>query len=350
MRMKRFMVMPFGGLFYSAAFGQVQKGAVDLTKIPVPKPHYQVEYTFDVTVDEAKWRTQKGGLHVSFGSTDKLYLRTEVPDLNETSTWKKTGWRGERLNAQILIWSPDTLRQMRFTLNDLVSANGKILSKNHFQLSAVRYILSNYPYGVKDATCGSSPYKNVYLMPDRLEAFERMDVPGKTVRPIWLSLNVPQETEPGVYSGTAEVRTDKDVATLTIKINVQNQVLPKPYDWKHRLDLWQNPWVVARYNQLVPWSAEHKALLKQYLKPYADAGGKYITTYAVHSPWADNSFMIEETMIEWIKQKNGSWKFDYTIFDEYVQLAMEAGIDKAITVYTPIPWGNRFRYLIQVAS
>jgi len=40
-------------------------------------------------------------------------------------------------------------------------------------------------------------------------------------------------------------------------------------------------------------------------------------------------------MIESIKQKNGAWKFDYKIFDEYVELAMSVGLDKAITVYTP---------------
>jgi hypothetical protein len=55
--------------------------------------------------------------------------------------------------------------------------------------------------------------------------------------------------------------------------------------------------------------------------------------------------MEEDGMIEWIKRKNGSWRFDYSIFDQYVQLAMQTGIDKAITVYTPIPWGERFRYL-----
>jgi hypothetical protein len=76
-----------------------------------------------------------------------------------------------------------------------------------------------------------------------------------------------------------------------------------------------------------------------------DAGGKFITTYAVHSPWADNSYMTEGSMIEWTKQKNGKWKFDYKIFDQYVQLAMKTGIDKAITIYTPIPWGERFRFL-----
>jgi hypothetical protein len=55
--------------------------------------------------------------------------------------------------------------------------------------------------------------------------------------------------------------------------------------------------------------------------------------------------MLEGAMIEWLKRKDGKWKFDYHIFDQYVQLAIEAGIDKAITIYTPIPWGERFRYM-----
>ena len=40
-------------------------------------------------------------------------------------------------------------------------------------------------------------------------------------------------------------------------------------------------------------------------------------------------------MIEWIKKADGTWAFDYKIFDEYVELAMECGIDEAITLYTP---------------
>jgi hypothetical protein len=131
---------------------------------------------------------------------------------------------------------------------------------------------------------------------------------------------------------------------LNVKINVQNQTLPKPHDWKYRLDIWQNPWVIADYYHVKPWGDEHKALLKKHLKLYADAGGTYITTYGMHSPWGDNEYAIEGGMIEWIKQKNGSWKFDYHIFDQYVELAMSMGIDKAITIYTPLPWGERFFY------
>jgi hypothetical protein len=186
-------------------------------------------------------------------------------------------------------------------------------------------------------------------MPERFDPItngnERFDIPGKTVRPVWISFNVPANTDAGIYNGTIEIKSENYSATLTIKLNIQSQVLPKPHEWKHRLDLWQNPWVVAWKNNLKPWSEEHKALLKKHLKLYADAGGKYITTYAVNSPWSDNSYSNEGGMINWIKRTDGSWKFYYTIFDEYVRLAMSVGVDKAITVYTPVPGGYRFNYM-----
>jgi Domain of unknown function (DUF4091) len=162
---------------------------------------------------------------------------------------------------------------------------------------------------------------------------------------VWLTLDVPAGTQPGIYKGTVEIHSGKYTSMLNLTIRVQNQTVPKPHDWKHRLDLWQNPWVVAWKNNVKPWSAEHKALLKKHLQLYADAGGTYITTYGIHSPWGDEEYAIEGGMIEWTKQKNGSWKFDYNIFDQYVELAMSVGIDKAITIYTPLPYNNRFRYM-----
>lgn len=325
-------------------YGQVYKGQMASTKVPAPAHHYQEEYTFDTTVNPAAWTVQNKGLNVSYATTDELFFRSEVPILETERNWEATGWRGERLNTQILVWSPDTLKQVRVNLKELKTAGGRLISPNNFSINLVRYVVSNYPYGAKDATCGVSEYKNLYLMPDRFEEFDRFELPGNTVRPLWLSLDIPATAEPGVYVGTVEIKSEKQTVSLTLKIRVQNQLLPKPKDWKHRYDLWQNPWVVAWKNNLKPWSEEHKILLKKHLQRYADAGGTYITTYAVHSPWADNSFMIEGGMIDWIKRRGGSWKFDYRIFDEYVQLAMSVGIDKAITLYTPVPWGFRFRY------
>ena len=249
--------------------------------------------------------------------------------------YKRQVWRGERANAQILVWSSEALEQVRVSTQDLRSAEGNIIPKDRITFELVRYVLSNYPYAEKKAICGESPYKSGFLMPDRFETLDRFDLPSQTTRPVWMMVDVPRGTAPGTYKGKVEVRAKgKAPQLLNLEIVVQNQLLPYPKDWKYRLDLWQNPWAVAWYNHVEPWSPEHKMLLKQHLKHYADAGGTYITTYGVHSPWSDNSYMIEGGMIEWIKKADGTWAFDYKIFDEYVELAMECGIDEAITLYT----------------
>src|SRR5688500_6196620 len=87
------------------AVGQTFKGQIEFSKIPIPSAHYQEEYTFDTTLNPAAWQQQPKGMHVSFASTDELYFRSEVPELpNKTVSWKGTGWRGERLNAVVLVW------------------------------------------------------------------------------------------------------------------------------------------------------------------------------------------------------------------------------------------------------
>lgn len=106
-----------------ATISQPYKGQLDLQKLPVPSQHYQQEYTFDSPSNPDAWRTQKEGLHVSFATTDELYFRTEVPGLEtESSSWIATGWKGERMNVQVLVWSPDTLQQVRFKISDLKTA------------------------------------------------------------------------------------------------------------------------------------------------------------------------------------------------------------------------------------
>lgn len=327
------------------AAGQPAPGQIEPTRIPAPAPHFESEYPFDSPADPERWARVAPGLHAAFGTTDAMYFRSEVPDLRDDArAWEGIGWRGERLNAVIVIWSANALEQVRVDVSVLSDDRGHQLTGGDVRLQLVRYVVSNYPAGARDATCDASP-PGAWLLPDRLEPFDRFDLPRRTARPVWLTVNIPAGAMPGTYEGTVRVTSGKVTVALPLKIRVQSGVVPPPHDWPFRLDLWQNPWVIAWHYHVTPWSDEHVALLRKHLELYAEAGGKYITTYAVHSPWQDNSYMIEGSMIEWIRKQDGSWTFDYRIFDRYVALAMAAGIDKAITIYTPLPWANRFRFL-----
>ena len=62
-------------------------------------------------------------------------------------------------------------------------------------------------------------------MPDRFENFERFDLPGRTVRPVWLSVDVPADTEPGIYHGTVDVNTEKFHKSLQVNIKSSKSVI-----------------------------------------------------------------------------------------------------------------------------
>ena len=214
--MKRFCLLSII-LFLEILVIAQGKGQVDSSLLPLTGPHYQPEYDFDRPIDENSWLNEKRGLNVGFGSGEKLYFRTEVPEIKAGNSWQATGWKGERLNTQIVVWSIDTLQQVRFRIHDLKNKNGKAIGKENIRLNKVCYVLANYPYGSREGNYGATPYKNGYLMPDRFESFDRFDVPGKTVRPVWLSCNIPPGTEPGTYNGTIDVISKNGNATLNVQ-------------------------------------------------------------------------------------------------------------------------------------
>ena len=187
-----------------------------------------------------------------------------MPAVGRASTgWEGTGWRGERLNAVILVWSRDPLEQVRLETSVLADGRGRVLSRESLRLQMVRYVLSNYPAGASNATCDAAGTQ-AWLLPDRLEALDCFDLPGRTVRPVWLSLDIPSGAAPGKagrgHGGGEDANPEHG---LRLKVTVQAAQLPPPSAWSFRLDLWQNPWVIAWYDELQPWSEAHRASLKQ---------------------------------------------------------------------------------------
>src|SRR4026207_2149923 len=90
------------GIFSIAAslpvIAQKQYGRIDSSRLPVNGPHHLPEYDFDVAVDATAWQSQPKGLNISFGSTDELYFRKDVPLKLSTQQNQFTAWKGERVN------------------------------------------------------------------------------------------------------------------------------------------------------------------------------------------------------------------------------------------------------------
>ena len=327
------------------AFSQEPSAAARPTGSPVLH-HPAYELDGGQTADPAEWAAVGPGLHVSFASKDACYLRHAVPTLSPTREHSETAWRGERVNILALAWACENVGQVRLAAGPMRTEKGAVISPENLQIRFVRYLASDHAFASLDTGCAESGTPQVWLLPDLLDPLPRMDLEARTTRPLWISVDVPRDAEPGTYSGELKVLCQGASAiSLRLMLRVQGAVVPAPADWKFRLDLWQNPWAVAHHHGLKPWSGAHLDVLRPHLRMLAEAGAKFVTTYICHSPWKDDTYVSDSTMVEWIRKPDGSWIFDYSIFDRYVELAKECGFGDAITCYTMLPWKNRIRYL-----
>lgn len=287
------------------------------------------------------WK-QAGKLNAQWVSADSLYSRSEVPVESGVDVRILEGWRGERVSAQLLLWTGKGVDGVGCDIKDFKSTDAKLpseIAKARF----VRYTIADQ--GGYDCRCERGPKHKSFLAPDMIDSLEVFDMEPNTVRPVWITINIPQDAKPGKYS-TEIVITAKGAGKikLPLELEVIGQTLPEYDEWSFHLDLWQHPSAVARAQELEMWSDEHFEAIRQQMQLLAEAGQKVITTTLNRDPWGSQTFDDYEDMIIWTKAKDGSWSFDYTVFDRYVELMMGLGINKQINCYSMLPWNNRMNW------
>ncbi|MBN1387057.1 MAG: DUF4091 domain-containing protein [Bacteroidales bacterium] len=296
-----------------------------------------------MVVDPEVWSSVDEGLNSGFGSTDIRYSRSIPPKGDIKTEISLTGWKGEKVHCQLLFWSvsdQDTIRVISENngANDLVPGKDIIFS-------TVKYVLA-------DEFLNGCGYRNKdtiasYLVPDMLDDTSSFNLPGMQTRPVWISIDIPSGIEPGIHDILITATSYYDTINHSIHLEVQDKILPPPDSWSFHLDLWQNPFAVARYHNVQLWSEEHMNLLKPLLTMLAEAGQKCITTSITHKPWGGQTYDPFESMITWLKSSDGFWEYDYSVFDQYVQLAIDCGITEQINCYSMVPWCNKYSWYDQ---
>jgi len=77
----------------------------------------------------------------------------------------------------------------------------------------------------------------------------------------------------------------------------------------------------------------------------AEAGQKCITATIVHQAWGTQTYDPYDSMVQWTRRADGTWSFDFTDFDRWVEFCIKCGISKSISCYSMVSWTNRVRYL-----
>lgn len=271
----------------------------------------------------------------------------------QKKAFNHVAWRGEKVFAQAVVSSEEELKDVRLSVSDL--RNGKsLIGAENIRLQFVSYVVSDLLDTTKYGQCGSREDKSKWgevLVADVLDINDSMTVPAGRKQPVWMTVSVPSDARPGKYSGKLTVTSSNAKArSLNVELTVADHVLPPARDWAFHLDLWQNPYSVARYENVPLWSEAHFKAMRQVMRMLAEAGQKSVTATIMSRPWNGQTEDAFGSMVTKIRRIDGTWLYDYTIFDRWVEFMFSLGIDKQINCYSMIPWALEFDYYDQATS
>ncbi|MBR6770015.1 MAG: Ig-like domain-containing protein, partial [Lachnospiraceae bacterium] len=290
---------------------------------------------------------------------DNLQWTADKYNTLKTAAEKKTetlyAWRNDAAISQISVLAIDSAAQdLTVTAGDFTGANGAKISKENVKLTFIKSVdaytgMPGYGSTTRPIPTGSRQEANEILYQD---ASTPIDVAYDKLQNVWVSIEVPENTAAGTYTGEISV-TAQGVSTpqkLTYTLEVADAVLPDEEEFEDGFDieLWQNPYASAEYYGVTAFSDEHFAILRPIMEKYKSIGGYAITTTIVEEAWAGQTYSANDvkypSMVKWTKKADGTWSFDYTDFDKWVKFNKELGIGDKIICYSIAPWSCAVTY------
>ena len=299
------------------------------------------------TPDEAAWNALPDGLNATWASRDVHYKLHEVPQVAQKNEAAIHAWKGERANIQAVLYSKTNQDTLSVRMTEW-KKNGKATGINGGDARFVNYVITD-----DYVSCGNHPMTlPQWLVADVIDQDKPHAVPAMETRPVWCSVEVPRDIEAGEYTTALEIvdANGNVVKSLALTVNVNSRSLPTVAEQKFHLDFWQQPYAISRYYGVERWSEEHYEALRPYLQALGRAGQRVVSAILFYEPWGEQTHDLFDPMVQTTKKSNGTWEYDYTVFDRYVELCAEYGITKQINCFSMLPWDMSFRYFDEASN
>ena len=178
-------------------------------------------------------------------------------------------------------------------------------------------------------------------------------VPAAVV-PIWVTVNVPADARPGRYTGKITIGMDgQKLRVVPIDLEVFDWTLPGVAEYVSEFSVYQSPDTLAAYygiedsgpaanpgqaeSRPVPlWSKRHWELIESSVRLIGEIGNHTIIIPLLSKEQAGNA----ESYVYWVEQADGSFKYDTSIMDKYLDLYLKYHDPKRIKAVCLIVWGN----------
>ncbi|MCI8589531.1 MAG: DUF4091 domain-containing protein [Clostridiales bacterium] len=280
--------------------------------------------------------------------------------LTEVRNWSGWAWKNDHANSRLDFFTlQDDIPQATLVTMDLVSENGAVIKKEN--------IIATY---LATVNTKSPAYPNIdYDVFDIITHENIKELAAGQIHEAWVDIYVPKDTPAGIYRGKIALKSgSQTLAEFAYELEVIDMTLTNPEEWETYLDLWMYPYASNRYysgktnaeffdfttpedQDTNPYSLRNIQLDKQYeagleseLELYHQAGGNAITVTLVEDPWNSRKPCPCPSMVKWTKKADGSFAYDYTDMDYWIELNLKHGINRQINLFYHAGVGYGFVY------
>jgi len=144
-----------------------------------------------------------------------------------------------------------------------------------------------------------------------------VDLEAGALASLWFTVRVPQDAKPGMCEGTVSVAAEgmKPVA-VPLRVSVSAWTVPDPKDFRVHNFIHHSEEALALHYEVPRWSDRHFDLIGKSLALLAEVNSRRVhANLAVDFQGMGGN---AESLVRWIKQPDGSFKHDYTVFDKYL--------------------------------
>lgn len=277
--------------------------------------------------------------------------------LSESRSWTGSAWKNDHAVSRIDIATYDeSFKDVSLAVGDLTCPEGGKISSANITATFLDAINSK-----------SEAYPDIdYEIYDVISRKTSRDLEAESLYSVWVDIAVPEGTPAGVYNGVFSLMSrDGSLADFEYSLEVFDLTLTNPEEWETFLDLWEYPFASNRYysgknnteyfkyttperedtNPFSLWyihlDPQYQAGLESELELYHKAGGNAITVELVEDPHNSRLPCPTPSMVKWTRHSDGTFSYDYTDMDWWIELNLKHGIDRQIDMFyhSGVGWG-----------
>jgi len=137
---------------------------------------------------------------------------------------------------------------------------------------------------------------------------------------VWVTVTVPEDAKAGLYRGQLTVEAEGlPPRTIPVELTVADWRMSDPEDWRTWIEMIQSPDTLALEYDVPLWSDRHWAMIAKSFQLIGTTGSRVVYVPLLRNTNQGNA----ESMVRWVRRKDGSLEPDYAIMEKYLDLAQE---------------------------